>query len=320
MKVLITGGFGYVGGRLAQHLASTSDDNVILGSRTGVAVPDWCPGSHVIRMQWASEESLREVCSGVDAVVHLAGMNAQESSADPVNALVVNGVATARIVRAAVARGVKRFIYVSTAHVYGSPLEGAITEENCALALHPYATSHRAGEDNVLLANANRQIEGIVVRLSNSFGPPAHKQVNCWMLLVNDLCRQAVTHRRMELRSAGLQRRDFITLTDACRAIAHLLRLTTDPSGPAVYNAGGEWSPTVLEMAGRIARCCREELGYSPELVRPAPGPAEQVAPLDYRISRLRTAGFVPSNRIDAEIAATLAFCVAARRRLQRTP
>jgi UDP-glucose 4-epimerase len=57
-------------------------------------------------------------------------------------------------------------------------------------------------------------IEGIVIRVSNSFGAPAHQHANCWMLLVNDLCRQAVSTGQMTLRSSGIRRRDFVTLTD----------------------------------------------------------------------------------------------------------
>jgi len=319
MKVLITGGFGYVGGRLAQHLASLGDHGIVLGTRREMPVPGWCPQAQVVRMQWESEESLSAACGGVDAVVHLAGMNAQECSADPVKALAVNGVATARLVRAAVVRGVRRFIHVSTAHVYGSPLSGTISEDSCALAVHPYATSHRAGEDAVLLANTDGKLEGIVVRLSNSFGPPVHADVDCWMLLVNDLCRQAVTEGRIQLQSAGLQRRDFITLTDACRGVALLLQMPSGTPRFGVFNLGGEWAPSVLEMAQRVVERCGGVLGCSPELLRPAPAAGAQALALDYRIDRLRAAGFVPENAIDAEITATLAFCVASRGQLQST-
>ncbi|MEP7311072.1 MAG: SDR family oxidoreductase [Pseudomonadota bacterium] len=319
MRVLITGGFGYVGGRLAQYLATHGDHDIVLGTRREAPVPGWSPRARVMRMQWDSEESIRTACSGADAVIHLAGMNAQECRADPVKALAVNGVATTRLVLAAVECGVRRFIHVSTAHVYGNPLAGTISEDTCTLAVHPYATSHRAGEDAVLLANLDGKLEGIVVRLSNSYGPPVHAGVDCWMLLVNDLCRQAVSERRIQLQSAGLQRRDFITLADACRGIALLLQMPATTSRFGIFNAGGEWAPSVFEMAQRIAACSRDALGYSPELLRPAP-PAEAQTPLlDYRIDRLRAAGFVPEGAIDDEITATLAFCVASRSALHGT-
>ena len=76
-------------------------------------------------------------------------MNAQNCVTDPVAALEVNAVATARLLQAAIRQGAKRFIYLSTAHVYGSSLSGVITEETCPASLCPYAASHRAGEDVV---------------------------------------------------------------------------------------------------------------------------------------------------------------------------
>lgn len=248
----------------------------------------------------------------MDAVVHLAGMNAQDCAADPRVALEVNGLATARLLRAAVDSGVQRFVYVSTAHVYGSPLHGTITEDNCPVSLHPYASSHRAGEDMVLFAQQQRTIQGIVVRLSNSFGRPAHVRADCWMLLVNDLCRQAVAARRMALRTSGVQRRDFVTLTDACGAITHLLALDDKSIGNGLYNVGGAWSPTVIELAERIADCCHRTFGYLPQITRPQPAAGEISAELEYRIDKLLGTGFGLVGDRDREIIETLQFCAAA--------
>ena len=123
--------------------------------------------------------------------------------------------------------GVPRFLYFSTAHVYGSSLEGTITEQTCPRNLHPYATSHLAGEQAVLEAAQRGAIRGVVFRLSNAFGAPVSSEVNCWMLLVNDLCRQAVTTGELALRTAGLQLRDFVTLEDVTRAVLHVLQRDT---------------------------------------------------------------------------------------------
>ena len=106
-----------------------------------------------------------------------------------------NGVATKRLVEAASRAGVKKFIYLSTAHVYASPLVGTITEQTLPNNSHPYASSHLAGESAVLNADERGVIQGVVMRLSNAYGAPMHKGVNCWMLVVNDLCRQAVQTR-----------------------------------------------------------------------------------------------------------------------------
>jgi len=312
MRVLITGAFGYLGGRLAQYLASQAGNEILLGSRQQTESPSWSPQAKVAQTRWESPASLEEICTGVDAVVHLAGMNAQDCAADPVAALTVNGVATARLVQAAVRCGVKRFIYLSTAHVYGSPLTGVITEATCPANLHPYATSHRAGEDLVLAGQQKGEIVSIVVRLSNAFGAPAHKDANCWMLSVNDLCQQAVITQKMVLHSSGLQRRDFITLTDACRAITHLLHIPADKIGDGLFNVGGAWSPTILEMTQRIAERIYLATGSRPEILRredQITGPEEL---LDYRVNKLTDTGFSlsGSGSDDQELDGLIHFCL----------
>ena len=309
MKVLISGGFGYIGGRLAQFLIAKNGNEVLLGSRQKVGIPAWLPEAQVIQIVWDKSNELENICSSVDVVVHLAGMNMQDCAADNIAAIEFNALATARLLQAAVRKGVKRFVYLSTAHVYGSPLDGVITEETCPLSLHPYATSHRAGEDVVRAAHQLGEIEGIVVRLSNAFGRPAHKEVNCWMLLMNDLCRQAVLSQHMVLRSSGIQRRDFMTMLDVCRAINHLLCLPIKSIGNSLINVGGEWSPTVWEMACLIQERCEVVLGFKPKLTRVEPQINETASKLDYRIDTLRLTGYVPSAGRIEEIDQLLKFC-----------
>jgi UDP-glucose 4-epimerase len=312
MKLLITGGFGYLGGRLGQFLASQTDHEILLGSRQCAAPPPWLPHAKVAQTRWDSSSRLEQICAGVEAVIHLAGMNAQDCAADPAAALEVNAVATARLLQAAIRQGVKRFIYLSTAHVYGSPLTGVITETTCPASLHPYATSHRAGEDVVRAASQRREIEGIVIRLSNAYGAPAHRDANCWMLLVNDLCRQAVTTHRMVLHSSGLQRRDFIPLADACRAIRHLLELPAARVGDGLFNVGSGWAPTVLEMTQRIAERMQATTGRKPEVLRKEGHGVDDEGLLDYRVNKLADTGcrVNGTDNVDREIDGLVQFCL----------
>jgi len=308
VKLLITGGFGYLGGCLAQYLATHADEEVVLVSRVAADPPPWLPGADVIQMAWDDAAALQKACVGIDAIVHLAGMNAKDCAADPVAALAFNGVATARLLDASVRQGVRRFIYMSTAHVYANPLLGEISEQGCPLNLHPYATSHRAGEDVVRAAGGKGDIEAAVIRLSNAFGAPAHRDANCWMLLVNDLCRQAVSSRCMVLRTSGLQRRDFVAMADVCAAVRHLLTLPAGLLGDGLYNVGGQSMP-VIEMAERIQSRCAAVLNFVPEIDRPASSPVETGAELEYRTDKLRASGFVFGGDMDAEIDATLRMC-----------
>jgi UDP-glucose 4-epimerase len=311
-RILITGGMGYVGGRVAQTLAETAHFQLALGTRQAQRPPAWLPGSDVVLIDWSSPESIRAVCEGVDIVLHLAAMNEIESARDPAGALQVNGVNSIRLLQASQASGVERFVYLSTAHVYGAPLAGRIDESTCPRPVHPYATSHRAAEDAVLAAHDEKRLTGVVLRLSNAFGAPAHPGVNRWTLLVNDLCRQAATDRRLVLRSAGLQRRDFVTLHDVGRALAHVLELPPQRLGDGILNIGGAWAPRVIDVAELVQARCSVVLGFTPAIVRPEPAAGEMTLDLDYRIDRLLATGFALTGDRDAEIDATLRLCCTA--------
>jgi UDP-glucose 4-epimerase len=301
-RVLITGGFGYLGGRLALHLATRKSIELLLGTRNARAV-EWLPTATAVAMDFRDEHQLRNVCKGVDAVVHLAALNAQESAADPVGALETNAVATARLVRAATAAGVRRFLYVSTAHVYGSPLQGRIDEQTRPTNLHPYATSHLSGEHAVLYAAQKGSIEGVVVRLSNAFGAPADLRANCFSLLVNGLCREAVLSRRLTLMNPA-DRRDFIPMADACVALDHLLHLDRTQLRDGMFNVGRGQACSVAEIARMIADGCEQELGFRPQIVEPSSG--KSGVSLHYRIDRLLETGYVGESAMQAEISATL--------------
>jgi UDP-glucose 4-epimerase len=308
-RILVTGGFGFLGGRLAQYLASQKSYEILLGSRRQSKSPFWLPQAKVVQTCWDSPQGLHEVCSGVDCIIHLAGMNAQECAADPDAAMKVNAVATAHLVQAAFRQKVKKFIYMSTVHVYGSPLGGVITEETKPASAHPYAISHQAGEDAVLASHQSGEIEGIVIRLSNAYGVPADKDVNCWMLLVNDLCRQAAISGRLVLRSAGLQKRDFISLHDFVRAIDHFIECPFGKSGDGIFNLGGEATYRVIELAELIAERCEAVFGYTPAIERPDSVLGEDSPELNYRIDKLKKTGFSLNGNIKKEIDATLDFC-----------
>jgi len=309
MKVLITGGLGYLGGRLTQFLETQSDYEIVLGTRQEIELSQWQQHAQVRQIQWNSANCLHNVCEGINIVVHTAGMNAQDCAADPIAAFEFNAVATARLLQAAIQQGVKRFIYFSTAHVYKSPLVGIFTEETCPVALHPYATSHRAGEDLVRAAHQRGEIEGVVVRLSNAFGAPANKTANCWMLLVNDLCRQIVETQRIVLRTPGLQRRDFVPIRDVCHAINHLMHIPKYSLGKGLFNIGGMWSPTVWEMSCLIQKRCEKLLGFKPEINRPSSQSDEYPDEFNYHINTLLNTGFqLNSDRVD-EIDNLLIFC-----------
>jgi UDP-glucose 4-epimerase len=202
---------------------------------------------------------------------------------------------------------VGRFIYFSTGHVYGA-LAGRIDEATPARSTHPYGIAHRAAEDWVLAAHARGQLSGLVIRLSNGFGAPAHPHISRWTLLVNDLCRQAVETRTLILRGDGGEWRNFIPLADVENMVVHLLHLPDDLAGDGLFNAGSLRSTRVIDMADLVAARCERILQFRPAL-SVAAQPAREHPLLDYRIDRLQATGFVPAGDFEHEIDRTLRVC-----------
>jgi len=265
MRVLITGGFGYIGANLGEYLLQNGHQ-VILGSRRDRSSPCWLPQAEVVKIYWEDETALATVCQGVDAIVHAAGMNAQDCLDDPVSAMKFNGVATTRMIQAAIRAGTKRFVYLSTAHVYKSPLEGTIDENTPPQNTHPYASSHLAAEYALSHEVLRQRIEGVSLRLSNGFGVPKNVKSNCWDLLVNDLCRQAVILGKLQLRSSGEQQRDFIPLSTISERILKILLLPKEAI-PSTINIGSGQSRSIIDMARLIQKRSQNFLGFTPEVV-----------------------------------------------------
>ena len=308
-SVLLTGGLGYLGGRVAQALVAAGY-HVRCGTRQRAALaPAWMPEMRMAHLDWDSCDALVQVCREVDSVVHMAAMNEVESARDPVGALEMNGLASLRLLEAAKTAGVRRFIYLSTAHIYGAPLQGNIDETTLPRPVHPYAITHKVTEDFVLAAHDRKQIEGVVVRLSNGFGAPVTPDIDRWTLLVNDLCRQAVTSGELRLSSAGTQLRDFITLGDVTRALEYLLRLEQRLLGDGLFNLGSGYSTPILTMTERVAARWRALTGSDIGIVRPTDD-GGTILRMRYRCDKLAATGFTLTEQIDREIDDTLRLCL----------
>lgn len=312
-RILITGGFGYLGGRAALALAKNRDFTIRLGAHrsSARACPEWVKDNQfeVVNLDVSSEDGLDVACKGVNYVVHLASLNEVDSFIDPQQALLVNTLGTLKLIEACHKFGVERLIYLSTIHIYGTPLFGVITEDAPLRAKHPYAITHQAAEDFVLAASLQKKLSGFILRPANGFGAPADPFINRWKLIVNDLCKQAVTARKLVLRSPGEESRNFITLTDIIRAIEHLLLIPADICGDGIFNVGEKKPTTAFELAQIIAGRCEEVLGYFPSIERPQAQEGRIMQRLDYRSDKLRATGFSLLSNFHEEIDATLRFC-----------
>lgn len=309
--VLVAGGTGYVGGRLVQHLAQAGW-RVLVGTRhMPIVSPAWIPtNSKFVELHFRGnqENTSPEIdLNGeiIDAIVNLVAVNENIAARNPNLAFEVATVAVRSLANLAASQPNCRFVQLSTAHVYGSPLVGDISEEIEPVPGHPYSSAHRAAELELLKST----LENIVIlRLSNSVGSPAHAGVDRWSLLANDLANQAVVNRRMVLKTTGIQQRDFIALKEVCRAVELILDTPSLGSG-CVMNLGSGQSMSVYEMAMNIAEIAESLLGYHPELIAPKAQQGEVAKHLNFQVERLSSFGFQPQQSLDSEIKSLLLFC-----------
>jgi UDP-glucose 4-epimerase len=206
--------------------------------------------------------------------------------------------------------GVSKFIYLSTAHVYARPLAGLLDEDTPVKNLHPYSTSKIAGEHAVLATNQKGLMQTTVLRLSNAFGAPMHRKANCWMLLVNDLCRQAVHARKLTLTGEGGQLRDFIPIEDVCRMVDVFVKSGNDDEYSGVFNIGTGKAYSALAMAQVIQECCVDVLGFRPDIECKHESKRDATPKLLYTSKRLRSLGLTSINAdLRGEVSNLIKFC-----------
>lgn len=304
-SILVTGARGYLGGRICRAIAATPGCLVVGASRRSAPPPGWQGGRFVRLDLSAGPAVIATALAGIDTLVHLASPGRAAIEADPLGALDATTRASVAVLEGAVAAGVRRFIDMSTAHVYGTPLAGRIDERSVPRPADPYAITHRAAEDFVLAAHRAGRIDGVVLRLSNAIGAPAWSDITQWGLIGNDLCRQAVTGGVLRLRS-GEPWRDFITVADVASAVVHMHNLPRAALGDGLFNLGGAMPLRVIDVADRVADRTAALFGRRPDIVCP---PGEPASPLEYKIDKILGTGFRLTGNLADELDATLRLC-----------
>ena len=306
MKVLVTGGFGYLGSALAQLLKNEGFDVRLLARQVPEYMLDWSRGFDVRLGDIKDESSLAGCCDAVDVVVHTAAANEIICTNDELEALLVNGFGTRNIVKEAASAGVDRFIYFSTFHAYGSAAGQVITETTEPRPTHSYGLTHLVGEHYTSMAAAKTEgLTATSLRISNGYGAPVHKGVPRWTLVINDLCRMAFETGEIIIKSSGKQSRDFVAIADVYQALKIVMdRVDHDYQ---VYNVGGADSRTILEIAEIVRAVFAEQ--YNRELPIKILGRDEPVAaPVVFEIEKLKALGYRPNNLIALEIGRILAL------------
>ena len=139
-NILIAGGLGYLGGRMAKYFSDNGFSVRITTRKSENDFPGNIPVNIlIIQLDYGSEGQLNKAMKGIDTLIHLAGPDAHTNFEDPDILIKRHVDLTKRLYKSAQKNHVKHFIYFSTIHVYGNNLVGTVTEETKTLPIYPFA-------------------------------------------------------------------------------------------------------------------------------------------------------------------------------------
>ncbi|CAM4082903.1 NAD(P)-dependent oxidoreductase [Flavobacterium sinopsychrotolerans] len=250
-KVLVTGGSGYIGARLCLHLANE-----------GYAVTPLCYSKIPSDENWISkmdrvilgdirdEVFMQEVAEyQYDILVHLVSLDHHQSNGSPSFVSSVNITPVWSMLDIFSKKGLGKFIYFSTAQVYGMLKDEVVTESKKLNAQNAYGLTHQIGELICEHYDKTTAVDCCIVRLSNSYGAPLFEENNCWWLVVNDLCRMAYIQKEIILQSDGTPLRDFIHGWDVCYGVQNIIET---PEKNLTYNLSSGTTLSIMDIAKKI--------------------------------------------------------------------
>ena len=308
MKILVTGGAGFIGsnyvrGVLAGEYPGTAgalvtvlDNLAYSGNAANLPLND--PGITFVRGDIGDAGLVADVMREHDVVVHFAAESHVDRSILGATPFVTTNVlGTQVLLDAARAAGVGRFVHVSTDEVYGSIAHGQWTEEWPLAPNSPYAASKAGSDLMALAAHRTHGMDVVVTRCSNNYGPHQFPEKVVPLFVTNLL-----DGRKVPLYGDGGNIRDWLHVADHCRGIA----LVLDKGRPGeVYHIGGGTELSNRELTERLLAACGAGWDMV-ELVTDRKGHDRRYA-LD--ITKIRTElGYAPQVDLDSGLAATVAW------------
>lgn len=270
MRVLITGGAGFIGSHYVRQLLGGAypglpatevvvlDKLTYAGNKANLAPVVDDPRLRFVAGDIRDPTLVGRLMSGVDVVVHFAAESHVDRSIDGGGDFVTTNVlGTQVLAQAAVTAGVGRFVHVSTDEVYGSIPTGSWSEDHLLEPNSPYSAS-KAGSD--LIARSYHRTHGLpvlVTRCSNNYGPYQFPEKLIPLFVTNLL-----DGRRVPLYGDGLNIRDWLHVDDHCRGI----QLVVEGGRPGeIYNIGGGAELTNRELTERLLTA----MGHDWSMVEP---------------------------------------------------
>jgi dTDP-glucose 4,6-dehydratase len=252
MRVLVTGGAGFIGSHFAKRLAAAGDDVVVLDKLTYSGNPANLEGAELEFAEGdiCNPEAVAAAAEGCEAVVNFAAETHVDRSIHGASEFIETDVlGTYVLLEWAHAHGA-RLVQVSTDEVYGEVESGASSREDDPLRpSSPYSASKAGGDLQVLAAVRTYRVDAIVTRGSNTYGPNQYPEKIVPLFVTN-----ALDGESLPLYGDGRQTRDWLHVEDHCAAVELVLR---EGAGGEVYNVGGgeevenrDLTRVILELTG----------------------------------------------------------------------
>jgi len=263
MRILVTGGRGFIGSAVVRHLiASTSHevrniDKLTYASTEGsVAEVVDNPRYEFAQIDILDESSLSHVMDGVDAVMHLAAESHVDRSIDGPGAFIqTNVIGTFNLLEAARKAGVARFHHVSTDEVYGtlSMTEPGFTESTPYDPRSPYSASKAASDHLVRAWGETYGLDVVVTNCSNNYGPFQAPEKLVPLMIIRALAGES-----LPVYGTGANVRDWLHVADHAAALVNVLE---NGSAQGTYNIGGQSERTNLQVVEAICDLVDEQAG-----------------------------------------------------------
>jgi len=301
MKILITGGSGFIGSHIVEHYQNIAEEIRVLDNlRTGYRHNLDGLKHTFIEGTVTNRELVRESVRGVDYVFHLAAMvSVPESMSKPAECVDINVHGLLNVLEEASHAGVKKLVFASSAAIYGDNPTVPKFETMLPEPKSPYAITKLDGEYYLGMFQREGRLETAALRFFNVFGPRQDPK-GAYAAAVPIFIEKAVRNEDITVFGDGGQTRDFIYVKDIVGALVFAVE-TAGVIG--VFNAGYGGQITINDLANRLIKTAA-----STSKVLHAPERAGDVRHSRANADKLCAAGWSPRHNLDEGLARTLEF------------